>query len=168
MSRIDITRLRKNRGMSQNELSRRLNMTQSFLSAIENGKSPLPPEKESMLLEIFEIPNFDEYLIETGESSGNKKMDELTDSDLFNQLLHRFHRQAHSKEVSHHHHQSHHDRISQLEEYLESLMQRNDKLMQRNEVLAEDNDRLRDEIENLRNEIYRLKSLLVSNGISVQ
>lgn len=167
MSRIDITRLRKNRGMSQNELSRRLNMTQSFLSAIENGKSPLPPEKEPMLLEIFEIPDFNEYMIETGESSGNKKMDELTDSDLFNQLLHRFHRQAHSKEVSHHHHQSHHERISQLEDTLESLMQRNDRLMQRNEALAELNDNLREELDKLRNEIYRLKSLLVGNGISL-
>ena len=46
MSRFDIARLRKEKGMSQGELASQLQITQSFLSAIENGKSPLPIEKE--------------------------------------------------------------------------------------------------------------------------
>ena len=41
MARIDIVRLRKEKGMSQVELSRKLGLTQSYLSTIENYYCPL-------------------------------------------------------------------------------------------------------------------------------
>lgn len=165
MAKIEIARLRKDHSMSQGELAQQLQITQSFLSAIENGKSPLPPEKEEKLLEIFGLKDLSAYTADNGSKTETaKKVSDMTDSDLFNQLLHRFHQQAHSKE-SHEHHHDHHERIENLEGNMASLLLRNDRLMERNESLSEANDRLRNEIDDLRNEIYRLKSLLVTNKI---
>ncbi|MCH5225722.1 MAG: helix-turn-helix transcriptional regulator [Muribaculaceae bacterium] len=155
MSRFDISRLRKEKGMSQSELAQQLQMTQSFLSAIENGKSPLPIEKEERLCEIFGLTNLNDYVVDKRQGS-DPTMAEMTDSDLFNQLLSRFHKQAHSAESEHHHH-DHHHRIEELEERVERLFCRNDELMKRNAGLAEDNDRLRREIDGYRAEIDSLR-----------
>lgn len=157
MPRIEIARLRKDHGMSQNELAQQLQINQSFLSAIENGKSPLPPEKEERLLEIFGLPDLQGYTVEfTPGNEKTKMMSEMTDSDLFNQLLNRFHQQAHSRQDDHHHH-NHHERIDFLEHQLENLLTRNDRLMERNDELASDNDALRKEIDKLRTENYELR-----------
>lgn len=170
MPHFDISRLRKENGMSQNELARHLQMTQSFLSAIENGKSPLPIEKEDKLCEIFGLKNLSEYVVDKKNESEERRINDMTDSDLFNQLLSRFHRQAHSSEGDHHHH-DHHEQIEALEEKVETLFRRNDSLMERNDRLATDNDRLRREnddlrnqIESLRKEAYLLKSELLAKG----
>ena len=142
--------------MSQGELASLLQMTQSFLSAIENGKSPLPIEKEERLCEIFGLQSLDAYCISRKEDAGDRKVTEMTDSDLFNQLLNRFHRQAHSHEGDNHHH-DHHIRIEQLQEMVNKLFERNDNLMKRNDRLSEDNDRLRKEIDQYRKEIDNLR-----------
>lgn len=169
MPRYDITRLRKENGMSQSELANLLQITQSFLSAIENGKSPLPIEKEDKLREVFGIQNLSDYVLDRKPETEGKKLTEMTDSDLFNQLLSRFHKQAHSEENDHHHH-DHHERIEELQNKLETLFNRNDALMIRNDNLSADNDRLRSEIdnyrmeiENLRKENYELKIKLMKN-----
>lgn len=166
MPRIDITRLRKEHGLSQNELAQKLQITQSFLSAIENGKSPLPPEKEDRLLEIFSLDSLDDFLFSPNRPSPatNSDIAEMTDSDLFNQLLSRFHKQAHSNE-DHHHHQEHHDRIEALEHHNEILLNHNESLLKRNDRLDSLNESLRSEIYTLRNEIFRLKSILLKNNI---
>ena len=168
MARYAISRLRKENGMSQSELANLLQMTQSFLSAIENGKSPLPIEKEEKLCEIFHLNNLNDYMLDRKKESDEKKaLINMTDSDLFNQLLSRFHKQAHSEESEHHHH-DHHKRIEALQQKVDLLFTRNDALMLRNENLSADNDRLRSEIdtyraeiEKLRTENYELKSKLL-------
>lgn len=157
MPRFDISRLRKENGMSQNELANLLQMTQSFLSAIENGKSPLPLEKEEKLCEVFGLHNLQEYILDKKADPDDKKLTEMTDSDLFNQLLSRFHKQAHSEESEHHHH-DHHQRIEELQERLDSLFTRNDALMLRNDNLNADNDRLRLEIDTYRVEMEKLRA----------
>ena len=157
MPRYDIARLRKEKGMSQSELASRLQITQSFLSAIENGKSPLPIEKEDMLCEIFNISDLNSLIIKpckAAEQASN--LTEMTDSDLFNQLLNRFHKHAHSEESEHHHH-DHHQKIKDLEQKLDSMLDRIDSLLQRNDNLSADNDRLRAQIDNYRLEIDRLR-----------
>lgn len=154
--------------MSQNELANLLQMTQSFLSAIENGKSPLPVEKEERLCEIFGLTNLNEYVLDRKNEAEDKKITEMTDSDLFNQLLSRFHKQAHSAETEHHHH-DHHLHIEELQKKLDTAYTRVDILMERNEQLSLANDRLRSEIdsyrvqiENLREENYKLKTELLT------
>lgn len=163
MSRFDISRLRKEKGLSQNELARLLQINQSFLSAIENGKSPLPIEKEEKLCEVLGLDNLDEYVIKS-TSEVPAQLNEMTDSDLFNQLLNRFHQQAHSGEHEHHHH-DHHERIDSLQKKVDSLFERNNSLMDRNDKLWEENNRLRmeldeyrKEIDSLREQIFRLKT----------
>lgn len=164
MSRFDIARLRKEKGISQGELASQLQINQSFLSAIENGRSPLPVEKEERLLEIFNLDSLDKYLVER-DSDEDRKINDMTDSDLFNQLLNRFHKQAHSLDSEHHHHHEHHERIDVLQKMIDGLYSRNDQLMERNDRLSKKNDLLREEIDayrreidNLREEIFRLKS----------
>lgn len=159
MSRFDIARLRKENGMSQGELAGLLQMTQSFLSAIENGKSPLPIEKEERLCEIFHIKNLSDYIIRKKENAEERNLNEMTDSDLFNQLLNRFHKQAHSSEGSHHHHE-HHSLIENLQNKVDLLFERNERLMERNDKLSRDNDRLRSEIDSYRIEIDKLRKEL--------
>ncbi|MCH5229061.1 MAG: helix-turn-helix domain-containing protein [Muribaculaceae bacterium] len=170
MPRFDISRLRKENGMSQGELANLLQITQSFLSAIETGRSPLPIEKEGRLCEIFGITDLNNYILDRQQESGEKKLTEMTDSDLFNQLLSRFHKQAHSAESEHHHH-DHHHHIDDLQQKLEALYIRNEALMGRIDKLNEDNDRLRmeidsyrEEIENLRKENFNLKKELLEKG----
>lgn len=142
--------------MSQGELAHLLQITQSFLSAIENGKSPLPIEKEEKLCDIFGISNLNDYILDQKAARQEEKINEMTDSDLFNQLLSRFHKQAHSAESEHHHH-DHHQTIDELQEKVDALYARNDSLMLRNDRLSEDNDKLRSEIDVYRREIEKLR-----------
>ena len=158
--------------MSQNELANLLQMTQSFLSAIENGKSPLPIEKEEKVCEVFGIKNLNDYILDKKDLT-DRSITEMTDSDLFQQLLSRFHKQAHSGETEHHHH-NHHRKIDELEERASVLYERNDALMIRNDRLSEDNDFLRKEIdayrleiEKLRQEVFQLKNRLITIGEKV-
>ena len=156
MPRFDIARLRKENGMSQSELANLLQINQSFLSAIENGKSPLPIEKEEKLCEVFGLTNLKDYVLDKRLDDPESRLTEMTDSDLFNQLLSRFHKQAHSSENEHHHH-NHHQKIEDLERRLANMFDRNDALMQRNDSLSADNDRLRKEIDTYRREIEKLR-----------
>lgn len=169
MPRFDIAKLRKVNGMSQNELANLLQITQSFLSAIENGKSPLPIEKEERLCEIFGLENLKDYIVDKKFSQNENQLTDMTDSDLFNQLLNRFHKQAHSSESEHHHH-DHHEKIDELQKKIDHLFNRVDTLMQRNDSLSADNDRLRKEIDeyraeidNLRRENFNLKSEILGS-----
>lgn len=100
MPRIDIARLRKDNGMSQNDLAQKLQITQSFLSAIENGKSPLPPEKEARIAEIFGLGSLDDYLIDSRQPEAlTKNLEEMSDSEIFGQLLNRSRRPGAQKTV---------------------------------------------------------------------
>ena len=152
MSRIDIARLRKHYAMSQSELAQHLQINQSFLSAIENGRSPLPVEKEEMLCRIFGLDSLEDYTVDEAP----KLSTEMTESDLIKQLLNRFHAQAHSEESAHHH-RAHHERIDALEHQLAAMIDRLDFLLRHNEALAARCDELSEEAERLRRENYALR-----------
>ena len=159
MERIDVARIRKAHKMNQFELARRLQVKQSFLSAIENGKSSLPADKREMIGEIFGITDFTPYIIQVPEPPAAKISEDITETELLSQLLNRFHEHAHKSESAHaHEHHEHHERI-------EALETRNDRLALRNEELSDHLDRLRDENEELRAEVFRLKNLLLDNGV---
>lgn len=176
MPRIDIARLRKDNGMSQNDLAQKLQITQSFLSAIENGKSPLPPEKEARIAEIFGLGSLDDYLIDSRQPEAlTKNLEEMSDSEIFGQLLNRLHDQAHKKNGDAEHHHEHHEHIAHLEnrnatisqhidtlatrnyellQIVNNLLNRNDELLRRIDSLGTANDRLREEIDSLRAKIF--------------
>lgn len=165
MARIEIARLRKDHGMSQNELAQHLQITQSFLSAIENGKSPLPTEKEARILEIFSLHDLSGYTAEPAAEGQSKNIAEMSESDLIRQLLNRFHSQTQNKETETRV-QVCNERISELEQCNSALLMHTDNLLQRNEKLSVKNDELRTQVDSLRDEIFRLKSLLSKNKIA--
>ena len=163
MARIEIARLRKDHGMSQNELAQHLQITQSFLSAIENGKSPLPTEKEARILEIFSLHDLSGY---TAESNNDKpkSIADMSEGDLIRQLLNRFYSQTQVKETDARVQQCA-DRIAELEQRNASIMAHADNILQRNERLNQRNDELRLQIDQLRDEIFRLRGILADNNI---
>ena len=152
MSRIDIARLRKNFGMSQSELARGLQINQSFLSAIENGRSPLPLEKEEMLMQIFGLDTLEDYVVDEVP----RAVADLTEGDLIKQLLSRFHAQAHSADNADHH-RAHHERIDALDQQLAAMIERLDFLLRHNETLSARNDALSARCDELRDEVDRLR-----------
>lgn len=158
MQRIDIARLRKDHGMSQRVLAEKLQIKQSFLSAIETGKSPLPTNKRLRLAEIFSDVDFCNYYID-GELT--PEMDVMPDmarneAGVLTQLLNYFHTQAHKE--SDKEHLAMHARV-------DALQQRNDSLVERNEILQEKLDMLRVEIDALKTENFHLKEILLNNGL---
>lgn len=145
--------------MSQNELASNLQVNQSFLSAIENGKSPLPVEKETRLLEIFGLKDFSGFIIRDNVSVSGANLSatqELSESDLFNQLLSRFHEHAHRREGDSEHHE-HHQRIHLLEERVDRLLERIDELMDNNNELMCRN-----------NELMKINNMLQEQSIKLR
>lgn len=154
MKKIDLVKLRKSTGMSQKELASRLSVRQSFLSAIENGRSRLPAEKMSMIKEIFDIEDFTPYLIDSDEEDQSVPPHSHVgdENDSIAAILRHIHAQAHKDE------RNRHGSGKELQDRLEYLTHRNDRLSDRL-------DDLRDEVDRLREENYRLKELFTLNGI---
>ena len=147
VERYDIARLRKEHGMSQSELAQRIQVKQSFLSAIENGRSPLPADKEQRILELFGLTSLQAYV------KPDAPAPEPAEGSQFVQLLNEFHTQAHRSSDD-----TPADRLTLLEE-------RNYRLTTRNDALNDKIDELRDENERLRHENARLKDLLLRHSI---
>ena len=121
MSRIDLSKLRKRAGMSQRELASLLQVRPSFLSAIENGRSRLPEEKQEKIKEIFALDSLEEYMIDDladvvvpphthvpphshdGDASipPHIHTSPSTQSDAITQLLNHFHDLAHQRDRQH-------------------------------------------------------------------
>lgn len=127
MSRIDIARLRKHYGISQNELAQQLQINQSFLSAIENGRSPLPVEKVEMICGLFGLKNLDEFTIEEDDSPD--------------------HHHVHHERID-----TLEQQLSAMIERIDFLLRHNESLARRNDELAARCDELRDEVDRLRRE----------------
>lgn len=157
MARLDIARLRKDLNMNQNELAQKLQINQSFLSAIENGRSNLPVEKEERLRELFPSVDLGAYCID--ERTAYAAVDDASEAELIRQFLTRFHKQAHGSDEATHHHHEHHERINRLEEQLSTLIESNHRLLERNDELSK-------RYEETCAELMRLKELLIRNSIS--
>lgn len=154
MKRPDIAGLRKSAGMSQRELADKLGVRQSFLSAIENGRSRMPEEKLDKVKKIFGIDDFGAFVIDDAETAAVvvPHTHEIDEKDAITRLLEHIHDLAHQKDRSAHRPDSE-DRAR-----MDMLEKRNDRLSQRV-------DELRDEVDRLRDENYRLKELLCRSGI---
>ena len=68
MARYNLLKLRKTLGLTQQELAKRLNLSQGFLSSVESGRNPFPDDRVEDLQAIFPNENLDNYLIQ--KSSG--------------------------------------------------------------------------------------------------
>lgn len=156
MSRLDISRLRKMAGMSQRTLADKLGVRQSFLSAIENGKSRVPEDKLERIKQMFGEEAVAHCMI--AEEADGVDMSGHThgEADTLTHLLQHIHEQAHQMS----------DTISSPQRHREAeLEEHNSYLAKRNDQLSERLDLLREEIDELRKENLRLKELLVEHGI---
>ena len=149
--RYDISRLRKKLGLNQKEMAERLGFRQSFLSSVENGKSPFPADRLALLEKMCEPESLKSYIIEetpapsAGASvfpPGSKEM------NMLSEVLNYFHSQAHREQDGHH---------EQMHKDMEALQQRNDRLAEKNEALQEKIDILNATIERLREELHQAK-----------
>lgn len=165
MARIDIVRLRKEKGMSQVELSRKLGLTQSYLSTIENGKYQLSAEKKNLLKQVMGLDNLDDYYIASVVERDKRDEDIVNEGDLLGQLLKKLHEHAHKENPDSNHHHDHHQRIEYLEKELGEMLDRNEALFQRNERLESKLEAKDAELEECRNEIYHLRLRLTGLGI---
>lgn len=179
MARIDIARLRKENGMSQQQLAEHLQVNQSFLSAIERGRSPLPADKEARLKEIFGLESLDSYLLLNDEtiSAGD-----LMKDDVIGRIIGYFHNRAHqeldnglprhSAETDKSHEERHRQAHQEIDKFFEALKSRNDMLESRNSFLMERNETLNqkiisllEEVDNLRKENFSLREKLIRAGV---
>lgn len=64
MKRIDLQRLRKDKGKSQMDLAQLLGTSQSFVSQVENGKDNMPDYWKQILMDKLDISDISEYQID--------------------------------------------------------------------------------------------------------
>lgn len=164
--RFDLARLRRKLQLNQKELAEKLGIKQSFLSAIETGKSPLPMEKRLLLAKLCEPETLDAYIIpdDNREQSLPVHGDSfVTETNMLKELLNYFHTQAHRDQDKHH---------ENMHLQIDSYQQRNDRLQERNDELTEKLASLNELVEKLREELHatrmenlQLKEILLSHHI---
>ena len=167
MARIDISKIRKEHGMNQQQLAERLQINQSFLSAIERGKSPLPADKELRIKEIFGLADFSPYMIgEDSDGRATSTVDQL-DEERIARMIGILHAQAH-KELDREEAMVHVrglDVSGDLRARNELLETRNMQLTERNETLNQKITDLLEEVESLRQENFRLREQLLGGKL---
>lgn len=156
MARYDLRKLRADQKITQQELAKRLKVTQGFLSSVEKWRNPFPDDRIDDLQKVFPDVDLADYEVAEGdvpkESMGsfNKYSDiDINDSKLLMRLLEMISQSSASVEQS------------RETESMEVIDWRT-----RYDKLTGETEQLRKENYELKNEILRLKELLLENGIS--
>ena len=174
MLTLDLQRIRKEFGVTQKALADMLNINQSFLSNIENGRSPLPADKREKILETFNISRPEEYTIDTPTPyniknvqrsiiGGNKFMNNSSAesssiiAEVRKMLEMYFGNSGDSENIQ-----------VILADQLEQSSKRISKLEEKNEKLYEKNDHLRERLDEVKEEVLRLRRILAENGIEYE
>lgn len=169
--KYDIRSIRKHLDLSQKEMAAELGIRQSFLSAIENGKSPLPKDKAEIIKGMVKPAKISDFLIETDKNDGKNTgrrgvatpLENSGETDMFKELLNYFHTQAHREQDEHH--VNMHKQFDAMQERADRLVEKNDALVSKCELLSAKIESLREELHSAKSENLRLKELLLSNGI---
>lgn len=157
MRRVDLAKIRSDYSISQKDLAEKLGVKQSFLSNIERGRSPLPPEKLDKIIEIFEIEDIDSYYIEDiGNNSVSKSQSDNTnsiinDSAIFEKFVGIMEKMTEAKYANE-----------------SEALSRIERLQDRNDFLNSQVDELRKDLTRLLHENFALKELLIKNGIDYE
>lgn len=157
MQRVDLAKIRSDYSISQKDLAEKLGVKQSFLSNIERGRSPLPPEKLDKIIEIFEIEDIDSYYIEDiGNNSVSKSQSDNTnsiinDSAIFEKFVGIMEKMTEAKYANE-----------------SEALSRIERLQDRNDFLNSQVDELRKDLTRLLHENFALKELLIKNGIDYE
>lgn len=174
MLTLDLQRIRKEFGVTQKALADMLNINQSFLSNIENGRSPLPPDKREKILEAFHITRPDEYTIDIPTSYSIKNVQRsiiggnkfLNNSSVESSAVIAEIRTILERYLANNNEQENLTVI--LSDQLEKCANRINSLEAKNEALYEKNDLLRAKLEEVQEEVFTLRRLLADNGISYE
>ena len=165
--KYDVKAIRKHLRLSQKEMSEKLGIRQSFLSAIETGKSPLPADKAQMLRMMLPDNDIDNFTLQSDTATATPHQTvtilENGETNMFKELLNYFHNQAHREQDEHHINM--HRQLDTMQERIDRLTEKNDALVTKNEQLAAKVESLREELHISKTENLRLKELLLSNGI---
>lgn len=171
MKALDIVRIRRELGISQREMASALNMHQSFLSNIENGRCALPFDKMEKLIKIYNITEPEKYMIEIPDSAQVKNVQRtllgtntftnnsmMCPTSIIEEMQKMF--DSHAEKINKKSDEDY------LKEQLEKSSRRIENLETRNDSLTEKNEVLQEKITELNSEIFRLREILAKNGIS--
>lgn len=61
MARYDLARFRRDQGITQKQLADILQVTQGFMSSVENGRNPFPEERRKLFDEAFPTVDLERY-----------------------------------------------------------------------------------------------------------
>lgn len=73
IKKLDLKRIRKERGLTQTQLAKRLDYPQSYVSYIESGKSSPSKEFQETLQRELKIEDLYLYALETDDNEGAMK-----------------------------------------------------------------------------------------------
>ena len=154
MARYDLPKLRKTLNMPQKELARLLNVTQGFLSSVENGRNPFPDDRVDDLQSVFPDVDLSDYEVtpqsaQTTIGSGNSQSDITVNDPATLKAMMQIIRETNK------------DEQSVVEGASSRLFEMQDRIM----ALTDELEKTRKEKYELKDEIYRLQDLLRENGI---
>ncbi|MCH5319764.1 MAG: helix-turn-helix domain-containing protein [Paramuribaculum sp.] len=163
MAKYDFHRLRKEVGITQKQLAEKLNITQGFMSSVENGRNLFPEDRIDDLQSLFPQINLEDFEIKEQDTveknqigANNTSSDiQINDPETLKMLLSFVHNREIVEKGS---------REMDVEE-IKTLRHRNDKLNDKLESLKDNLEKAREEIFKLRQENLILKSLLEQNHI---
>ena len=90
MAKYDLAKFRRDHGLTQKQLAEALNVTQGFLSSVENGRTPFPEERKKDFelkfpeVDLEDYRSIDDYAEEIKEMDGEERQEFL---DQFNSML---------------------------------------------------------------------------------
>lgn len=163
MAQYDLKRLRKEKDMTQQELAKRLNLSQGFLSSVECGRNPFPDERVDELQSLFPDISLEDYESIQGSKEakieiGNHNTDseiKIYDPDSMSTLI------TFLKTTIE---DSRKDKRESTEE-LVNLRARNEKLTERYDRMVDELEETRRKLFDAREEIWNLKAKLSEYGI---
>lgn len=174
MTTLDLQKIRKEFNVTQKALADMLNINQSFLSNIENGRSPLPPDKREKILQAFNISRPEDYTIEVSEPQNIKNVqrsfiggNKFTNNSLIesSELLIEIRKMLELYFGNN----TESDNVSKiLSDQLDKSAKRISVLEEKNESLYEKIDKLQARILSIQEENLTLRRILAERGIEYE
>lgn len=166
MTTYDLTKFRRDFNLTQKQLAEALNVTQGFLSSVENGYTPFPEERRKDLESQFPDVDLNDYRVQ------NDDIDDLNDLPIM-KMRKRFKHfitrsindgditdDSDSKDIDK---VQTPDKVHALEAAMDGLKIENESLKTKNDELRDKLHETRNQVFELQNEILRLKSLLLDH-----
>lgn len=86
MKRVDLQRIRRDKKLSQKQIAEILNVPQSFVSQVENMKSPMPEYWISIFANKLNISDISDYEVELEEQKISQVFNSQNGLSVFNDI----------------------------------------------------------------------------------